>query len=103
MSHSRKDGTAVLHISVPERGDLVVSAPGIGWRRTRVRTPPPYRGGSFNWRLKLWPGKTRFGKKIRARLRNKAVAQLTLQLTYTEEGQLPLTVEKRLALVQRRR
>jgi virginiamycin B lyase len=103
VSHNRKDGTAVLHISVPERGTLVVNAPGIGWRVNKGPEPPPYRGGSFNWRLKLWPGKTRFGKKIRTRLRNKGRAQLTLRLTYTEEGQLPLTVEKRLALLQRRR
>ncbi|HKH65522.1 MAG TPA: hypothetical protein VKA35_08680 [Solirubrobacterales bacterium] len=101
-AHNRKDGSAVLHISVPERGDLAVSPPGIGWRVNKGPEPPPSRGGSFNWRLKLWPGKTRFGQKIRTRLHNKGRAQLTLQLTYTEEGQLPLTVEKRLALLQHR-
>jgi hypothetical protein len=102
-SHDRKDGSAVLHIGVPERGDLVVNAPGIGWKVNKGPEPPPYRFGAFNWRLELWPGRTRFGRKVRKRLRNKGRAQLTLQLTYTEEGQLPLTVEKRLALLQRRR
>jgi len=102
LAHNRKDGSAVLHISVPERGDLVISAPGIGWRVNKGPEPPPYRSGSFNWRLKLWPGKTRFGKKIRTRLRNKGRAQLTLHLTYTEEGQLPLPATKKIALLQRR-
>jgi hypothetical protein len=48
-------------------------------------------------------GKVPLGKKVRTRLRNKGRAPLALKLTYTEEGQLPLTVEKRLALLQRRR
>jgi hypothetical protein len=103
VAHNGKDGSVVLHISVPERGDLVVDAPGIGWKVNKGPVPPPYRFGSFNWRLKLWPGKTRFGKKIRKRLLSKGRAQLVLQLTYAEEGQLPLKVEKRLALLQRRR
>lgn len=102
VAHSRKDGSAVLHISVPERGDLVVSAPAIGWRVNKGPEPPPYRGGSFNWRLKLWPGKTRFGQKIRTRLRNKGRARLTLKLTYTEEGQLPLPATKQITLLQHR-
>ena len=101
VSHNRKDGSAVLHISVPERGDLVVNAPGIGWKVLKGPEPPPYRYGSFNWRLKLWPGKTKFGKKIRTRLRNKGRARLTLRLTYTEEGQLPLPARKRITLLQR--
>lgn len=102
VSHNLKAGTAVLHISVPERGDLVVSAPGIGWKVIKGPEPPPSRLGSFNWRLELWPGKTRFGKKIRTRLRNKGRAKLALHLTYTEEGQLPLTAVKRIALLRKK-
>lgn len=103
VAHNRKDGTAILHISVPERGELVVNSPGIGWKVLKGPEPPPYRLGSFNWRLKLWAGKTRFGKKIRKRLYNRGRAPLTLQLTYTEEGQLPLAAEKPLAFLQQRK
>jgi hypothetical protein len=104
LSHSLKDGSAILNIGVPERGDLVVGAPGIGWKVNKGPAPPPYRLGSFTWRLKVWPGKTRFGKKIRTRLRNKGRAPITLHLTYTEEGQLPSAVTaKRLVLRQNKR
>jgi hypothetical protein len=100
LSHSLKDGSATLNIGVPERGDLVVTAPGIGWKVNKGPTPPSYHHGSFTWRLKIWPGKTRFGKKIRTRLRNKGWAKVALRLTYTEEGQLPATRVKPLVLRQ---
>jgi virginiamycin B lyase len=103
LSHSLEDGSAILNIGVPERGDLVVNAPGIGWKVNKGPTPPPYHHGSFTWRLKIWPGKTRFGKKIRTRLRNKGRAPITLHLTYAEEGQLPASTVKRIVLRQNNR
>jgi hypothetical protein len=63
VGHNLKAGTAVLHISVPERGELVVNAPGVGWKLLKGPEPPPYRLGSFNWRLKLWPGKSRSARR----------------------------------------
>jgi hypothetical protein len=101
VRHSLKSGTAVLDVSVPERGDLVLTAPGIAWRVLKGPEPPPYRLGSFRWRLKIWPGKTRFGEKISTRLRNRGRATLNLRLSYAEEGQLPVTAKKRLSLLRR--
>lgn len=103
VRHDLKTGTAELDVVVPERGELSVTSPGIGWKVDKGPPPPPYRAGSFTWQIKLWPGKTGFGQKIRTRLRNRGRAVLNLQLSYAEEGQLPLTAEKRLALLQHRK
>jgi hypothetical protein len=103
VRHDLKSGTALLDVSVPERGDLTVTSPGIGWKVIKGPPPPPYRFGSFTWRLTLWPGSSRFGKKVRAMLRDRGRAPLTLRLSYAEEGQLPVSAEKRLALLQHRK
>lgn len=102
VRHNLKTGSAVLDVWVPARGELTLASPGIGWKVLKGPEPPSYVAGSFRWRLKLWPGKTRFGEKIRTRLRNRGRAVLSLKLSYAEEGQLPVTAEKRLALLQHR-
>jgi hypothetical protein len=103
VKHDLKMGTARLIVSVPERGELEVTSPRIGWKVIKGPEPPPYRFGSFRWRLELWPGRTRFGKRIRKRLRNRGSAPLTLHLSYAEEGQLPVTAEQRVVLLQHRK
>jgi len=64
VRHNLENGSAVLDVWVPARGDLVVTAPKLGWRVLKG-TPPPYGEGSFRWRLKVWPGRTGFGAKVR--------------------------------------
>jgi hypothetical protein len=96
--HDNRTGTAVIDVSVPERGDLTVLAPKLGWKVLKGPAPPPWHGGSFRWRLKVWPGTSTKGKKIRTQLRNKGRAKVALRLSYAEEGQLPLTAMKRLTL-----
>jgi hypothetical protein len=103
VRHNLKDGTAVLDVFVPERGELRVTSPGIRWHVDKGPEPPPYRFGNFTWRLKVWPGRTRFGQKVRAGLRHRGRALLNLQVSYAEEGQLPMTAQKRLALLQYRK
>jgi len=97
VRHNLRKGTAVLDVWVPARGDLVATSPKIGWRVLKGN-PPPYVEGSFRWRLKLWPGTSAKGRRIRAQLRSKGRAKLTLRLSYTEEGQLPYTATKHLTL-----
>lgn len=103
VRHNLKTGGAVLDVFVPARGELALASPGVGWKVNKGPEPPSYVQGSFRWRLQLWPGKTRFGKKVRTRLRNRGRALLNLKLSYAEEGQLPVTAEKRLALLQHRK
>jgi len=100
LRHNLKDGSAVLDVWVARRGDLVVTAPKLGYKVLKGN-PPPYLEGSFRWRLKVWPGKTRFGKKLRTRLRNKGRAPVALHISYAETGQLAATAVKRIALQQR--
>jgi hypothetical protein len=103
VRHNLKAGSAVLDVWVPARGELALSSPMIGWKVLKGPEPPPYLQGSFRWRLKLWPGKTRFGEKTRTLLHDQGRAVLNLKLSYAEEGQLPVVAEKRLALLQHRR
>jgi hypothetical protein len=101
LRHNLSDGSIVLDVWVPRRGDLVVTAPKVGWKVFKGN-PPPYLEGSFRWRLKVWPGKTRFGKKLRTQLRNNGRAPVALRISYAETGQLAATAVKRVALLKRR-
>ncbi len=100
LRHDKLTGLAVLDVWVPERGELTVTGPKLGWKVLKGAPPPPYRGGSFRWRLKLWPGKGAVGNRIRTQLRNRRRAPLALRLSYSEEGQLPFTTVKRVALLK---
>lgn len=100
LRHNLKDGSAVLDVWVARRGDLVVTAPKLGYKVLKGN-PPPYLEGAFRWRLKVWPGKTRFGKKLRTRLGEKGRAPVALRISYAETGQLAATAVKRIALLQR--
>jgi hypothetical protein len=100
LRHNLKDGSLILDVWVPRRGDLVVTAPKVGWKVLKGN-PPPYLEGSFRWRLKVWPGKTKFGKKLRTQLKNKGRAPVALRISYAETGQLAATVVKRVALLKR--
>ncbi|HMI81154.1 MAG TPA: hypothetical protein VK480_05145, partial [Solirubrobacterales bacterium] len=101
VRHNLETGTAVIDVWVPARGDLALTAPKIGWRVLKGITPPPYHGGSFRWRLQIWPGKTRFGAKVRRQLKEKGRAPLTLQVSYAETGQRATTAIKRIALLRK--
>ena len=100
LRHNLEDGSAVLDVWVARRGDLVVTAPKVAYKVLKGN-PPPYLEGSFRWRLKVWPGKTRFGKNLRTQLRNKGRAPVALHISYAETGQLAATAVKRIALLQR--
>jgi hypothetical protein len=98
VRHDRRAGTVVLDVWVPERGDLVLRAPRLGWKVLKGPEPPPWRGGSFRWRLKVWPGLYPKGNRIRTQLRNRGWANVALRISYAEEGQLPYTAVKRTTL-----
>ena len=98
VRHDERAGSLVVDVWVPERGDLTLLAPKLGWKVLKGPEPPPWRGGSFRWRLKIWPGPSAKGKQIRTRLRNKGWAKVALRLSYAEEGQLPFTAIKPLVL-----
>jgi virginiamycin B lyase len=94
-------GNAVVDVWVPERGDLSLLSPKLGWKVLKGPEPPPWRGGSFRWRLKIWPGPGAKGKQVRIELRNKGWAKVALRVAYAEVGQLPTTALKRLTLRKR--
>ncbi len=95
----RKEGRLLeLPIYVPERGELVLtSPPKLGWTLDKGTPPPSWRGGSFIWKLKLWPGKGRVGKRIRRQLRNHHRAPVNLIFNWEQQGHTPVAASKRLA------
>ena len=96
VTHDRKRGSISLAVYVPARGEFKVMAPSIGWRIEKGN-PPPWVLGTFRWRLELWPGKGRAGKRIRRQLSRTGRAPIELKMTYQQEGRLPLETSKRLA------
>ncbi|HEY6729980.1 MAG TPA: hypothetical protein VI039_03030 [Solirubrobacterales bacterium] len=88
----------VLPVYVAERGELTLnSPPGIGWRLDKGAPPPPWRGGTFRWTLKLWPGSGRVGKRIRRQLGNHRRAPVSLGFNWEEQGHTPVASKKRIA------
>jgi sugar lactone lactonase YvrE len=90
-----------LRVHVPARGEFAVTSPAIGWSIGKGN-PPPWVGGTFTWKLRLWPGNGAVGKRIRRQLKRRGIAPFTLRVTYQQEGRLPLEASKRLAFVRRR-
>lgn len=98
LTHHR-DGSMRLIVSVPARGEFSLDAPAIGWSIDKG-DPPPWVGGTFSWKLKLWPGKGPAAKRIRRQLRRTGRAPVVLRMTYQQEGRLPLQGSKRIAFVR---
>lgn len=98
LRHNLRTGVATLDVWVPARGELTVTAPTLGWKVLKGNSPP-YLAGSFRWRLKIWPGKRgKVAERLRTELRDKGKAAVTLNLSYAEEHQLPLSAVKRVSL-----
>jgi hypothetical protein len=83
-------------VVAPERGDLTIISPKLGWSLDKGPEPPPWVGGVFNWTLKLWPGKGKVGKRIQRQLRVRGKAPITLNLDWAQGGHEPLNQLKRL-------
>lgn len=102
VRHNKRTGVVWMIVHVPAGGGFDVDSPKIGWK-IHKSNPPHGVGGAFRWKLKLWPGKGRVGRKIRRRLRRKGRAPIILRMTYQQEGRLPLKGAKRLAFLRRPR
>lgn len=87
----------VLPVYVAERGNLWVNSPHLGWSVDKGPEPPPYRGGIFRWKLRLWPGQERTGRRIRERLRKTGKATINLVVSYEETGRTPTSTSKQIA------
>lgn len=102
LKHDLHTGAVLLTVVVPASGELSVTSPGVGWAVLKGRPTPPYVGGSFTWRLKVWPGKSGpAARRIRRQLKKTGKAPLALDLTYAEDGRLPRPEVKRFALIRR--
>jgi hypothetical protein len=103
LKHNLRTGSVLLTVVVPASGELTVTSPGVGWALLKGKPTPPNVGGSFTWRLKVWPGKNGpAARRIRRQLRKEGKAPLTLDLSYTEDGHLPHPEVKQFALIRRR-
>jgi hypothetical protein len=102
IRHNKRTGVVRMIVYVPAGGGFEVDSPRIGWKVYKGN-PSQRVGGAFRWKLKLWPGKGRAGRKIRRRLRRRGRAPIILRVTYQQEGRLPLKGSKRLAFLRRPR
>ncbi|HEX8690711.1 MAG TPA: hypothetical protein VF729_10765 [Solirubrobacterales bacterium] len=100
LTRNRETNMLQLIVHVPAPGEFTVDSPAIGWSLDK-ENPPPWVGGGFHWKLKLWPGKGRAGQRIRGRLRRKGRAPIVLRVTYRQEGRLPLEGTRRLDFLRR--
>lgn len=103
IRHQLRTGAVVIDVWVPAAGELTLRGPKLGWKVLKGTPPPPYVEGGFRWRLKVWPGKSRFGRKIRAELNRRGRAKLALYVAYAETGQLAAEGAKMVALIEHRR
>jgi hypothetical protein len=99
VKRMKKGRVLTLPVYVPERGELTLNAPRIGWSLDKGPTPPPWRGGSFRWKLTLWPGGGKAGKRIRRQLRKTRRAPITLDFTWEQQGHRPIAAVKQLAFL----
>lgn len=98
--HEKRKGVTVLVITVPARGEMAVTSPALGWKVIKGPAPPPWRWGSFRWKLKLWPGsRGRVSSRIRYQLRRRGRAPVALHISYSEEGKLPVSEVRKVALL----
>ncbi len=103
LQRDKRKGTVTLTVSVPERGDLTVTSPAIGWRVFKGPEPPPSRGGIFQWKLKLWPGRTGASSRgIKQRLKRTGRAAFTLHYSFSEAGKFPASGSRKITLVKRK-
>lgn len=97
VKRQRSGKLLTMEVVAPARGELSIASPKLGWSLDKGPTPPPYVGGVFHWRLSLWPGKGKTGKRIRKQLRKSGRAPVTLRFNWTQEGHETLEHLKRLA------
>lgn len=102
IRHHWGTGAVVIDVWVPAAGELTLLGPKLGWKVLKGPPPRPYVGGGFRWRLEVWPGKSRFGRKVRAELNRRGRSKLALHVAYTETGQLPVDGAKMVALINHR-
>jgi low-density lipoprotein receptor class B len=102
IRHQWRTGSVVIDVWVPASGELTLRAPKLGWKVLKGAPPPPYVEGGFRWRLKIWPGKTSFGRKVRAEMQRRGRAKVALYVSYAETGQLAFEGAKMVALINHR-
>lgn len=87
-----------LPVTVPSRGNLAVTLPKrIGWSLDKGPEPPPGLQGSFHWRLRLWPGSGKLGRRIQRQLARGKRAPVQISVSYEETGRTATLTEKSVA------
>jgi virginiamycin B lyase len=94
----RRGRLLVLPVTVPSRGELSVTLPRrIGWSLDKGPQPPEGLQGSLRWRLRLWPGHGKVGKRIRLQLARGMRAPIQISVSYEETGRTATLAEKSIA------
>lgn len=101
LTHNRNRGVAFMKVTLPAPGTVRVASAGLRARIFGNSHPAPATG-PLQLRLKFWPRrKGRVAKRIRRQLRRRGKAPAMFRLVYEEDGALPFSTRKRLALKRR--
>ena len=83
----------------PPQGQLAVTSPGLSWKVFTSTALLPSQGGSSLWQVRICSGSGAVGRGIRAQLRRRGWARVTVRLSYTQERVYPVEVTRKLILV----
>jgi len=96
--HDVKAGTVRLDVWVPDWGKLAVSAPGLRCKVIADSVPHPKRGGALRWRVYLKPLEGLPGRRVRAQLKNKGIAEVRVSATFTVARTNPVSAVRKLKI-----
>jgi hypothetical protein len=108
LEYNLRSGSALLGVYVPPHGPLATPSPpqgqltvtsrGLSWKVFGSTVPHAAHGGSYLWQVRIRSGRGAVGRRIRAQLRSRGWARVTVHLSYTQERVYPVEATRKLIL-----
>lgn len=108
VQYNLRTGAVLLGVYVPPKGPLpspspppgrlAVTSPGLSWKVFTSTASLPSQGGSSLWQVRIRSGSGAVGRRIRAQLRRRGWARVTVHLSYTQERVYPVEATRKLIL-----
>jgi hypothetical protein len=82
----------------PPQGELTVTSPGLAWKVLGSTVAHAAHGGYYLWQVRIRSGRGPVGRRIRAQLRRRGWARVTVRLSYTQERVYPVEASRKMIL-----
>ncbi|HEX7245248.1 MAG TPA: hypothetical protein VF245_06765 [Solirubrobacterales bacterium] len=82
----------------PPQGQLTVVSRGLNWKIFSSSVPHETRAGAYLWQVRVRAGKGAVGRRVRAELRRRGWARVTVRLSYTQDRVYPVEASRTLIL-----